>query len=273
MKFTKMHGTGNDFIVIEDLDEELKEKESELSKKLCHRRFGIGGDGVLVVRKSNIADVKMEIINSDGSYAEMCGNGIRCFARYVYDKSIIKKDIINIETGDGVKIAYLQLEDNQVVGIKINMGKYSLEPKNIPVKSEEKVINKDIIINKNEYKITSMFMGVPHTVIMCKLEEHDIEEGKFIEQCDFFEQGTNVNFCEVVDKNTIKVKTWERGAGPTLACGTGSCSCVIACNLFGYTNSSVRVIVPGGELKIQYLPEKVFMTGPAEIVYEGEILI
>ncbi|MCY6370337.1 diaminopimelate epimerase [Clostridium ganghwense] len=273
MKFTKMQGTGNDFIVIEDFEEILKGKEQEIAKKLCHRRYGIGGDGILIVRKSEIADIQMVIFNADGSYAEMCGNGIRCFAKYVYHKGIIDKKIVKIETGDGVKIAYLDIEGNEVKGITINMGNYSYKPEDFGADVKEEIIEKKISVKDREYKITSMLMGVPHTVVMGNLEQYSVEEGNGIEKHHLFKQGTNVNFCEVTDNNLIKVKTWERGAGPTLACGTGSCASVICCNHLGFTESKVKVIVPGGELLIQITDDGVLMTGPAEIVFNGEILI
>lgn len=273
MIFTKMQGTGNDFIVIEDFEDILKGKEEEIAQKLCHRRLGIGGDGILIVRKSNIADIQMVIINADGSYAAMCGNGIRCFAKYVYHKEIVKKEVIDIETGDGVKIAYLDIKDNMVNGITINMGSYSYKPEDFGGDVEEEIVNKNINIDNKEYSITSMLMGVPHTVVMGKLDEFDVNEGKNIEEYHIFKDRTNVNFCEVLDEKLIKVKTWERGAGPTLACGTGSCSAVICCNNLGYTEKKVKVIVPGGELFIEITDKGILMTGPAEIVYTGEIIL
>ncbi|KEI10603.1 diaminopimelate epimerase [Clostridium sp. K25] len=271
MYFTKMQGTGNDFVVIDDRKGIFNGRESEVAKKVCNRRFGIGADGILLVRKSEISDIKMEIINADGSYAAMCGNGIRCFARYVYDSKIVLKDIINIETGDGIKIAHLNILDNTVLGITINMGEFSLNPEDIPANCKEKIMNKKIYINNKEYIINSMKLGVPHTVVMCKINDIDIQEGKYIEKYDLFKEGTNVNFCEVIDEDTIKVKTWERGAGPTLACGTGSCASFAISNILGYVGDKVKVLVPGGELITELKDNKVFMTGPAEIVFTGEI--
>lgn len=268
-----MHGTGNDFIVIEDLNENLKGKEEHIAKTLCHRRFGIGADGILLVRESKMVDIKMEIINADGSYAEMCGNGIRCFAKYVHDKKIVNSDTIKIETGDGIKTANLNIQNGEVVGVTINMGFYSLEPKDIPANSKEKIINKQISLNNKEYYITSMKLGVPHTVIVCKIKDTNVKEGKYIEKYDLFSEGTNVNFCEVVDRGVIEVKTWERGAGETLACGTGSCASVVASNLLGHTDKLVKVVVPGGELLIEIKDEGIFMTGPAVNVFSGEVII
>lgn len=270
MIFTKMHGNGNDFIVIEDLEEKIKDI-SELSRKLCNRNFGIGGDGLLIVRKSSIADIQMIIINSDGSYAAMCGNGIRCFAKYVWEHKLVENDVINIETGDGIKTAYLEIVDNEVLNVTINMGNPVFIPGLIPALSEEEIIERNIIISNKEYKINTLLMGVPHTVLLGKLSDFNVEEGKHIEKYRLFPQGTNVNFCEVVDKNNIKVKTWERGAGPTLACGTGSCASVVVANKLGLTGKKVLVQIPGGNLIIELTTDGVLMTGPAVNVFRGKI--
>ncbi|WP_125152235.1 diaminopimelate epimerase [Clostridium rectalis] len=271
MKFTKMHGAGNDFIVIEDMFELYLNKESVMAKKLCHRHFSIGADGVLFVRKSNIADIQMVIINADGSYATMCGNGIRCFAKYVYESKLINKEIIEIETGDGIKKAYLKVIEGKVHSITINMGSFSFNPKDIPVNSSEEIINKKICIDHKEYKITSVFMGVPHTVVFGRLDDFNILEGSFIENYSMFPEGTNVNFCEIVDEDKIKVKTFERGAGETLACGTGSCATVVIANRLGFIRSNVKVKVPGGTLYVEVVKKQVFMTGSADIIFTGEI--
>lgn len=270
MKFVKMHGNGNDFVVIEDINGIYKEKYGEIAKKLCDRHFGIGADGLIVVTKSAVAPIQMIIINADGSYASMCGNGIRCFAKYVYDNEIVKEENMKIETGDGVKEAFLEVNDGKAVDIKIDMGKYSFSPKDIPVNCNDEIIQREIQINNKTYLVTSLLMGVPHTVIIGRLEDFDITEGKAIEKFELFPIGTNVNFCEVVDRENIKVKTWERGAGPTLACGTGSCASVVACNKLGLVNSKVRVELPGGRLDIEVDPLGVFMEGPAETVFVGE---
>lgn len=270
MKFLKLQGTGNDFIVIDDRENKYKGKEDELAKKLCHRNFGIGGDGILFVRKSLVAEIQMVIINADGSYASMCGNGIRCFARFVYDQGILKSSIMKIETGDGIKTAEIFIEAGNVTGVKINMGSPSFNPNSFFSNSKDEIINKKLNENNKEYLITTMQMGVPHTVIFGKLDEFDINEGKSIEKNQLFSKGTNVNFCEVIDKTTIKVKTWERGAGPTLACGTGSCACVVASKRLGLTGDSVKVLVPGGDLFIEIQGDEVFMTGPAEHCFSGE---
>lgn len=272
VKFTKMNGTGNDFVVVDDLENKIT-NTGELALKLCDRRFGIGGDGILLVRKSSLADIAMEIINADGSYASMCGNGIRCFAKYVWEKGIVKKDVITIETGDGIKIAKLDIEDNKVSGITINMGFPSFEPNKIPAVSKEAIIDKSIRANDKEYIINTILMGVPHTVILGKLEGFDVTEGRAIEKYEIFPHGTNVNFCEVVDKSNISVKTWERGAGATLACGTGCCASAVIANYLGHTNKKVSVKIPGGSLTVEITNEGVLMTGPAEVNFVGEINI
>jgi len=271
MEFTKMTGNGNDFIVLDDRKGEIIGKEKELAQKLCDRHFSIGADGILFVRESNTnAQIQMVIINADGSYASMCGNGIRCFAKYVWEKAIVKENPMIIETGDGLKEAFLDIEEDKVKYITINMGEPIFEGEKIS-NEKEKIINKSIRENNKEYSITAFHMGVPHTIIFGNLDEYDIEEGKNIETLPLFKEGTNVNFCEVVDKNKIKVKTWERGAGPTLACGTGSCASAIAANLLGYTGKSTEVILPGGKLFIEIKEKGVFMKGPADICFRGEI--
>ncbi len=274
MKFTKMQGTGNDFIIIEDMDEKFKNKESELALKLCDRHFGIGADGVLFIRDSDAADIQMVIFNGDGSHADMCGNGLRCFAKYVWEKSLVAEDaVIKIETGDGVKEAVLEIVNNEVESVTVNMGSPSFIPEKIPADSSEEIINIKIHANHKDYNITSMLLGVPHTVIFGKLDSFNIEEGRDIERLELFPKRTNVNFCEVIDKDHIKIKTWERGAGPTLACGTGSCASVIAANMMGLTEDQVNVEVPGGNLVVQITESGVLMTGPAVVIFEGEIKI
>lgn len=270
MKFTKMHGNGNDFVVIDDRSNHFLDKEGELAKKLCDRKFAIGGDGILIVRESEIAQTQMIIMNADGSYASMCGNGIRCFAKYVWDENIVKGNSIKIETGDGVKEAFLNIEDNVVKEVTINMGSPSFKVEDIPAKFDEEIISKQIKISDKEYNITSMLMGVPHTVIFGNIDQYNVEEGRSIEKNEIFPKGTNVNFCEVVSRDKIKVKTWERGAGPTLACGTGCCASVVASNKLGFTDTKVEVQVPGGKLLIEIRKDGIFMTGPAEVSFKGE---
>lgn len=271
MKFSKMHGNGNDFIVIEDLNNEYLGKEEEIAQKMCHRRFGIGADGILIVRKNENCDIEMVIINSDGSYAAMCGNGIRCFAKYVYEKGIVKKDVLDVLTGDGVKRIFLEIENDKVKSINVNMGFGDFKPKNIPALCEEEIIEKKVSVGNGNFEITSLLMGVPHTIIF-EEEKYPIECGRDIEKYELFPQGTNVNFCKVIDRNTMEVRTWERGAGPTLACGTGNCASVIAANKLGLVDKEVKVIVPGGELKVNIEDDGVKMIGNASFICDGTYL-
>ncbi|HBL06906.1 MAG TPA: diaminopimelate epimerase, partial [Clostridium sp.] len=193
LKFTKMQGAGNNFVVFEDMEVKYNDLGT-LAKKLCDRNFGIGGDGILVVRRSKIADIQMIIINSDGSYAGMCGNGIRCFAKYVYENNMVRKSEFTVETGDGIKVCHLFIEDNKVKAVKINMGRESFNPKFIPALGEEEIIKKDICANGKSYNITSLLLGVPHTVLLTEEGGFKVEEGAAIETHELFPQGTNVNF-------------------------------------------------------------------------------
>jgi diaminopimelate epimerase len=228
----------------------------------------VGADGILVIRNSVKADVEMIIINADGSYAAMCGNGIRCFAKYAYDEKIINKDEISIMTGDGIKIAQIKSEKGMAQKVRIDMGIPSFETNKIPALLEDEILNYNLQIKNKEYKLNSMLMGVPHTVVIGRLDDFDVKEGENIEKYNsIFPKGTNVNFCEVADKTHIKVKTWERGAGATLSCGTGCCASAIACNRLGLTGNKVQVSVPGGIVEVEIKDQVVFMTGDSVISF------
>ena len=275
MLFSKMHGLGNDFIVIDARDKENIDYNS-LTKRICHRHIGVGADGILLVLNSDVADIRMRIINSDGSEAEMCGNGIRCFSKYVFERGIVKKDKFKVETLAGIIEPQLILNDYGFVDkVKVNMGKPSFKRKDIPMQGdpESDAINTSIEVDGKEYKITSLLMGVPHTVLFVDdVEKVDIYTlGPKIEKHEVFPRKTNVNFVQVIDKNNIKVRTWERGAGATFACGTGSCASVIASNLNGFTERKVNVHLYFGTLEIEWCDDDIiFMTGPAEEVFVGE---
>ncbi|MGL4873662.1 MAG: diaminopimelate epimerase [Clostridium sp.] len=272
MNFTKMHGIGNDFIIIEDLENKIK-NEDELSKKVCHRRFGIGADGLVLVRKSEKCDIKMLIVNSDGSIPNMCGNAIRCFSKYVYDKGIVKAKEFSVETGDGRKDIILAIESEEVIGIRVFMGKGSFDGKDLRLKdSLDKLINYKQTIAGNNIELNSILVGVPHTIIIDNEDKFSTEFGKKIEKLDLFKEGTNVNFIKVLDKEEIIVRTWERGAGATLACGTGACASVKMLNTLGLVNKEVKVILPGGTLKIELKEEGIYMIGPAEYICDGKLL-
>lgn len=270
MNFTKMHGTGNDFIIIDDREEKLKKLENDLAIKLCHRKFGVGADGLILVRKKEETPY-MKIINSDGSNANMCGNGIRCFAAFIYKNNICKNKDMDIHTDDGLKKALIE-ENSGNFNVTIDMGMYSFSPEDIPALSEEKIINKEIHFKEKSYKITTLLMGVPHTVIFGE-EDIDIERAKFIEKHDLFPEGTNVNFCKIMNKNELTVKTWERGAGATFSCGTGCCASVVCGNYFDLLEKKAMVTTPGGKLKIEIKEKNVYMTGEAVFVFSGDIII
>ena len=258
--------------LIDDIDEVLVDREIELAKEVCHRRFGIGADGLVIIRKSSIADAKMVIINSDGSRANMCGNAIRCFAKYLYEIKMIKKEKFNIETGDGVKSVNLYINDNKVILVKVNMGKASFEGKDIPLKDKKQLIDQEVIINNKSYKLTSLLMGVPHTILINNNNEYSIEDGKIIEKYDMFIENTNVNFVNIIDERNIEVQTWERGAGATLACGTGCCASVVALNRLGMCVDKVNVKTLGGKLEVQLNNGDVYMIGEAGFICRGELL-
>ncbi|MGL5245615.1 MAG: diaminopimelate epimerase [Sarcina sp.] len=268
MNFAKMQGNGNDFIIVEDFHNKLKGKEGELAKNICDRKFGVGADGLLIVRHTEQADVEMVIINSDGSYAAMCGNGIRCFVKYIFEKDIINKTNIKVLTGAGVKNILLEVTDNEVSSISVNMGIANFDPKAIPAICDEEIIKKEIIANGKKYEITALNMNIPHTVIFEK-ENFQIEEGKEIEYFPLFPERTNVNFCRILNRDVIEVRTWERGAGATLGCGTGNCASVVVCNKLGYVDNKVKVITPGGSLWVDIKDDGVYMIGDAKFICEG----
>ena len=274
MKFVKMHGIGNDFIFVEDLENKLVEKESEIAIKVCDRHFGIGADGLVLIRSSEDCDIQMTIINSDGSKPNMCGNAIRCFSRYVYDKGFVKGKEFSVETGDGRKDIKLNLKDEEVTGVRVFMGKESYKASDIPLKEGLKeIINFKVDVCGNEVLLNTALVGGPHTVILDNEDKFKTNFGKNIEKLEIFKEGSNINFIKIIDKDHIIVRTWERGAGETLACGTGACASVVACVLNGLTEDEVKVNLIGGELFIKYDREAdtVYLKGPATTVYTGEV--
>lgn len=275
MKFIKMQGAGNDFIVINNQNKTITNYEY-LSKTLCNRRFGIGGDGILVVENSESADIKMIYYNSDGTIGAMCGNGIRCFSKFVFEQNIISKTEFQIETGDGIKTAYLEIENSKVKTVKIFMGKATTTPKLIPVNSNKNVIFEEKLnTSQGLFTYSSVLIGVPHTIIhLDSFENIPIDLlGKEIENNPIFPKKTNVNFIKILDRQNIEIKTWERGAGRTLACGTGSSSAVYLLNQLGYVDTDVDVHTEGGILHITLKKDLIFMSGPAKISFSGEIFI
>lgn len=274
MKITKMHGLGNDFIVFFD-EGTLELDVTDMAQRLCDRHTGIGADGLVIVMPSEVADVRMRIINSDGSEAEMCGNGIRCFAKYAYDRKIITKDIFTVETLAGIMTPEIIAEDGVAKLVKVNMGKPTFTASAIPMAVEaEKVIDYTIDVDGTSYVVSSVLLGVPHTEVFVD----DVKTvpltvlGPKIEKHPLFPRGTNVNFVQVVNENTVKVRTWERGAGATLACGTGSCSSAVMAHEKGLTGRSVDVQLYLGTLHIDYDEDgTVYMTGPVAEVFSLEL--
>lgn len=274
MKFTKMQGLGNDYVYVNGFEEKI-ENPSKLAVKVSDRHFGIGSDGLILINPSKAADFEMEMYNADGSRGEMCGNGIRCVAKYVYDYGLTDKTQISIETLGGIKYLELTVEDEKVVQVQVDMGKPELRPGKIPVIAEgDTVINAPIEIEGTEYKMTGVSMGNPHIVIyMDDIDNLEIEKiGPKFENYKRFPNRINTEFAEVLDRNTVKMRVWERGSGETLACGTGACAVAVACILNGLTEDEVTVRLLGGDLFIKWDREKdtVYMTGPAEIVFDGE---
>ena len=276
IKFTKMHGLGNDYVYMDAIHQHI-ENESTLAQFVSNRNFGIGSDGLILICKSEKADFKMRMFNSDGSEAEMCGNGIRCVGKFVYDKGLTQKTEVTIETLAGIKKLRLNVKEGKVETVKVDMGEPILKPKEIPVISEEKPVkNLKLKAEDKEFVFTCVSMGNPHAItIVENTKEFDVEKyGKVLEVDKSFPNKTNVEFIEIVDKNNIKMRVWERGAGETLACGTGACASVVACVLNNLTERNVNVELLGGKLEIEWnkIDNHVYMTGPAVTVFEGELL-
>ena len=274
IKFTKMHGAGNDYVYIDAINQNI-EKREELAKLVSDRHFGIGSDGLILICESKIADFRMQMFNSDGTEAEMCGNGIRCVGKFVYDKGMTKKETVTIETLAGIKTLNFTIENGKVKKVKVDMGEPIFNPKEIPVQSEENPVkNLNLKIEDKQFKFTCISTGNPHaiTFIKEKIENFDIHKyGKIVENLDAFPKKTNVEFINIIDENNIKMRVWERGAGETLACGTGACASAVAAAINGYTQRRVNVHLLGGTLEIEWNRENnhIYMTGPAETVFEG----
>ena len=279
MKFTKMQGCGNDYVYVNGFVEKLdKEKKPDIVRKLSDRHFGIGGDGVIFINPSEIADFEMEMFNADGTRAQMCGNGIRCVAKYVYDYGLTDKTSLTIESFGAIKYIDLTVENGKVSLVKVNMGAPILKSCEVPVVSEnEQVIDEEIEVNGNIYKMTCVSMGNPHAVVyMDDVTNLEIEKiGPDFENHARFPERTNTEFVRVIDRNTVQMRVWERGTGETLACGTGCCATAVACVLNDLTDNKVTVKLLGGELLCEWDRENnvVYMTGPAVTVFDGEIEI
>lgn len=276
MKFTKMHGLGNDYVYVNCLEEEIKQP-SEVSKYVSDRHFGIGSDGLILIKPSKVADFKMDMYNADGSQGEMCGNGIRCVAKYVYDYGLTDKTNISVETLAGIKYLDMTLDKGKVALVKVNMGAPELASERIPIVAEdERVINVPLEVKGREYKMTGVSMGNPHCVIFMDEDVRTLnleEIGPGFENHRRFPKRINTEFVNVLDENTLRMRVWERGSGETLACGTGACATAVAAMLNGYSRHEVTIQLLGGDLKIQWDggAAPVYMTGPATTVFDGVI--
>ncbi len=277
MKFTKMQGLGNDYIYV-DCTENIIANPSEVSKKVSDRHFGIGSDGLVLIMKSEIADFRMRMFNSDGSESEMCGNAIRCVGKYVFDNGLTDKKNITIETLAGIKVLDLKIVDSKVVQARVDMGEPILIPKNIPVDSEKDCfISESIEIDGQTYKVTAVSMGNPHAITYvddtANFPLNDV--GPKMETHKLFPRKVNAEFVQVIDRTTLKMRVWERGAGETLACGTGASAVLVASVLNGVSERAATIKLLGGDLFIEWSEKDnhVYMTGPAEKVFDGEIEI
>lgn len=278
MKFTKMHGAGNDYIYVDGMKETVP-NESETAKKLSDRHFSIGGDGLIIIKKGTKADFEMVMYNSDGSRGAMCGNGIRCVAKYVYDKGYTENEEFTIESMGAVKHIKVYTQNGKVTSARVDMGKPNLNSKDIPVMChKDKCINENIILADREFKMTCVSMGNPHAVMF--IDEHptdfDLNKyGKIAESnTEIFPDRVNAEFAKIIDRNTVEMRVYERGAGETLACGTGSCATAVAGMVNGYLDNEVIIKLLGGELKIEWSKneeDSVFMTGPCEYAFTGEV--
>lgn len=275
MKFTKMQGLGNDYVYVNCFKEKI-ENPSELAIKVSNRNFGVGSDGLIMINPSKVADFEMEMYNADGSRGEMCGNGIRCVGKYVYDYGLTDKTSISVETLGGIKYLELMVEDGKVKLVKVDMGSPELVPDKIPIVAEDQtVINAPIVVDGVEYRMTGVSMGNPHTVVYIDdVKGLEIEKiGPKFENHERFPKRINTEFARVIDRKAVEMRVWERGSGETLACGTGACAVAVASILNGLTEDKVTVKLLGGDLEIEWDRDanKVYMTGPAEVSFDGEM--
>lgn len=277
MKFTKMHGCGNDYVYVNGFEEKIAD-EANAAIVVSDRHFGIGADGLIIIKPSDKADFEMVMYNADGSRGAMCGNGIRCVAKYVYDNGLTDKKNISIESMGAIKYIDINVENGKAVSAKVDMGAPILEAKKIPVITDnDRAINEKLTVNGKDYEMTCVSMGNPHAVIFTDIpvRELDLEKiGPMFENNAVFPDRVNTEFVNVKDRKNLDMRVWERGSGETLACGTGTCATVVAAILNGYVDNDVTVHLIGGDLEISWSgneADSVFMTGPAETVFSGEI--
>ncbi len=277
MKFTKMQGLGNDYIYVDCTREELK-NPSEIAKKVSDRHFGIGSDGLVLILSSQKADFRMRMFNSDGSESEMCGNAIRCVGKYVYDNGLTNKNIINIETLAGIKVLTMTVENGQVTLVRVDMGEPILVPKDVPVDfDKDRFLAEPVTIDNREFKVTAVSMGNPHAVsYIDDVASFPLSQfGPKMETHKLFPRKVNAEFVQIIDRTTLKMRVWERGAGETLACGTGACAVLVSSVLNNISERAATIKLLGGDLFIEWseTDNHVYMTGPAVKVFDGEINI
>ncbi len=279
LEFTKMQGCGNDYVYVNGFTQKIEmDKKPDIVRRLSDRHFGIGGDGVIFINPSEIADFEMEMWNADGTRSQMCGNGIRCVAKYVYDYNLTDKTSLTIESFGSIKYIDLTVEEGKVSLVRVNMGAPILEAKLVPVVSEnDQVLDEEIKVEGKTYKMTCVSMGNPHAIVfMDNVANLEIEKiGPYFENHKRFPERTNTEFVRIIDKNTVEMRVWERGTGETLACGTGCCATTVSCILNGFTDNRVTVKVLGGEILCEWDREEnlVYMTGPAVTVFDGTVEI
>ncbi|TYO97359.1 diaminopimelate epimerase [Desulfallas thermosapovorans] len=278
MLFAKVHGLGNDFVLV-NLNEEksLSVDLAGLAEKVCHRNFGVGADGLVLIGPGKEADLAMQIINSDGSVAEMCGNAIRCVAKYAYEHKLVDKTKMTVETGAGIMVPELIIENGKVIAVRVDMGMPGLEREQIPMTGPAgRVINEPLAAGDHVFHITTVSMGNPHCVIFVPdVAAVPLENwGRLVETHPVFPRKTNVEFVQVLNDKEVRMRVWERGAGPTMACGTGACATAVASVLNGHTGKNVKVHLYAGALDIEWAEDNhLYMTGPAEEVFTGDYLI
>lgn len=284
MKFTKMHGCGNDYVYV-DCTKEVIPNISETAIRVSDRHFGIGSDGLILIKASDVADFEMDMYNADGSRGKMCGNGIRCVAKYVYDHGLTDKTTITVNTLSGIKTLKLTVEDGKVSKVRVDMGEPELIPAQVPVKASvlgladdrrEAIVAEPLEIKGRSYDITCVSMGNPHCITFIEEDVRDFPleaVGPVFEKHELFPERVNTEFINVIDKDHLRMRVWERGSGETLACGTGACAVAVASYLNGFTGRSVDIELLGGHLEVVYDEQTnhVFMTGPATEVFSGEI--
>lgn len=276
LKFTKMHGCGNDYIYFNCFEQEVADPEA-LSIRLSDRHFGIGGDGIVLICPSDVADAKMRMFNADGSEGKMCGNATRCIGKYMYEHGLISKPEMTLETLSGIKILKMTEEDGKITSVRVDMGKAILKPSEIPTKyTGDTAVSVPLMVDGTDYAVTCVSMGNPHCIVFVDQDVNTLDLPKIgpsFENHEMFPERINTEFIRVIDDHTLQMRVWERGSGETLACGTGACAAAVASVLNGYCpkGEDITIHLIGGELKIRYTDEAVYLTGPATTVFEGSI--